>query len=191
MLPFCTPFTISIHISWTMAKQYGKKKMNWYWEHLKEHIGNLMGTKWEQIGTTLGIVKKQNIPPPPKSQKKKKKVPFWPFHWFHGISISHLWPRLMLHWVNKQHSRWYHVPLNPFIYFQTHIFMCKNIKSQQIKQKEKNKSKNIHIWFKLQRQGHKREKKCYTSTLRRELKFLMNIKIKEQNEALGVWCCKI
>jgi hypothetical protein len=31
------------------------------WEHLMEHIGNLMGTPWK-VGNTLAIDKEQNIP---------------------------------------------------------------------------------------------------------------------------------
>jgi hypothetical protein len=44
------------------------KKMNWYWEHLNEHIGNLIGTQWEHF------LKQKIPPPPPKKIQKKKKL---------------------------------------------------------------------------------------------------------------------
>jgi len=44
---------------------YGTK-VRCYWEHLEEHIGNLMGTHWGQS---------KNTPPPPPiaAQPKRKK----------------------------------------------------------------------------------------------------------------------
>jgi len=65
------PLTKYIHGSWIVAKQYGIK-LQCYWEHLREHIGNQ---------------KNQNILPLPSRKPKRKnqapKVHVEPFHWLH------------------------------------------------------------------------------------------------------------
>lgn len=36
----------------------GQKKLKYYWEHLREQVGNILGTHWEQRS------QKKNPPPP-------------------------------------------------------------------------------------------------------------------------------
>jgi hypothetical protein len=59
------------------------KKVNRYWEHLNEQIGNLIGTQWEHTK------KIKKIPPPPlkKISKEKKTIPLESSHCRHESSI--------------------------------------------------------------------------------------------------------
>jgi hypothetical protein len=88
----------------TLGKTYGIKA-RCYWEHPWgthwhpiKHIGNLMGTCWEQRKN------EKNPPPPQFPLKEKKSRALWvhpePSHWLHEISISktvrhHFWPGLI------------------------------------------------------------------------------------------------
>ncbi len=65
----CTLLPIyKLHASWTMAKQYGIKKMRCYWECLREHSENSMQSPWEHIGN-----KQTRNPSPPSLPPLKSK----------------------------------------------------------------------------------------------------------------------
>jgi hypothetical protein len=57
------------------------QKIKRYWEHLEEHIGNLMGTHWEQTETN----------PKETKRKKKTKLP-WAFSFSFGC-MKFLFPK--------------------------------------------------------------------------------------------------
>ncbi len=58
------------------GRAFGKTcgiKVRCYWEHLEEHIGNLMGTRWELKGNMLETKEKRKkiLPPPPSPAATK------------------------------------------------------------------------------------------------------------------------
>jgi hypothetical protein len=68
-------------------------KVRCYWEHVEEHIGNLIGTHCELDENTLVTTKVQMIqhPPPPKEKKMgcKKNLCIPPFFTFFDLGV--LW----------------------------------------------------------------------------------------------------
>jgi hypothetical protein len=65
--------------------------MRYYWERLKEHIENLMGTHWEQTKNRIfgyDICTSRMITWKAKKKEKKKKVSTW--HWIQIIFVTHV-----------------------------------------------------------------------------------------------------
>ncbi len=101
--------------------------MRWYWEHVKEHIGNkTYGTKWGAIGNmlrnTLGTRKSKNIhrSSPYRLQKEKKIGPLgcmWlKSHWLSRIFML---PFVLYHFFNlgqwQGHKAWGRKEKHPHI----------------------------------------------------------------------------
>ncbi len=104
----------------TFTKAYGTK-VRCYGEHVKEHIGNLMGThweleqKWEHLGNQVNMKKSS-----PKLIRKKSKAP-----WVHAWAF----PLAAWNFSSEKSSSpflaWANTPCKEHTTYQGKHFLCK------------------------------------------------------------------